>query len=128
VIYQVDLSLPAQTTQAAPKTTAITVPYGRVARVGLLFPSGCAGLAHVQIYSNTFQVWPTTPGRSFAGDGHLISFEEAYQLTSAWNQLVISGWNDDDSYQHTVSVWIDVLPIDQGWVFGGLTGLPRYVE
>lgn len=127
MIYQVDLTLPAQTKQTAPVTTEITVPHGRVARVALLFPSGCAGLAHVQIYRNAFQLWPTTPGRSFAGDGHLLSFEEAYRLTSAWNCLVVSGWNDDDSYSHTVSVWIDVLPIEQGWVLMGESGIPRYV-
>lgn len=128
MIYQVNLIIPANTGQDAPEIERITVPFGRVKRIALLFPSGCAGLAHIQIYHNQFQVWPTTPELSFLGDGHLIVFDENYDLDDSWNVIQVSGWNDDDTFSHTVTVWISVLPQEQAWALFPLTGLPRYVE
>lgn len=128
MIYQVNLEIESQTVQGDPTTHELTVPLGYVARIALLFPSGCAGLVHIQIYHNEMQVWPTTPGISFIGDGHLITFAERYDLPDPWNRLLIKGWNDDDSYSHTITVWISILPYETAWFLAPLTGLPRYLE
>jgi len=126
MIYQTELTIPAQTARTAPVTAEFTMPYGVIKRIAILFPFGCAALAHIQIYHNEFQVWPTTPGKSFVGDNTYLDFEENYELTEAWNQVRVVGWNEDDSYSHSVNVWISELPIEASWGLAGLLGLPRY--
>ena len=125
MIYQAELVLPAQTPEGTPITVEFTIPRGVVRRVAALFPSGCAALAHVQIYHNEFQVWPTTPGKSFVGDYMYMVFDESYELAEAWNAIRVVGWNDDDSYPHTVNVWLAVLPKEETWTWLTPLGMPR---
>ena len=124
MIYQDALTIPPQTARADPVTATFTIPKGIVNRITLLFPSGCAALAHIQVYHNEFQVWPTTPEKSFVGDGTYIDFEERYVLPEAWNSITVLGWNEDDSYDHTVNVWIGVLPQDEPWGIMSDLGFP----
>lgn len=128
MIYQAELTIPAQTPQGTPEIASFTLPFGVIKRIAILFPGGCAGLAHIQIFHNEYQVWPTTPGKSFLGDNTYLSFEENYELGDAWNNVKVVGWNDDDSYEHAIDVWLEELPMVASWNIVGLTGIPRYEE
>jgi len=128
MIYQAELVLPAQTPQDSPITVTFTIPKGTINRIAILFPSGCAALAHLQIYHNEVQVWPTTPGKSFVGDYMYLVFDESYDLPEAWNSIRVVGWNDDDSYEHTLEVWLAVTPIEVTWSWLTVLGVPRSGE
>lgn len=104
----------------------MTLPMGVIKRVAILFPEGCAGLVHVQIYHNEQQVWPTTPGASFLGNGTYHSFEESYDLPEAWNAVRVVGWNDDDTFSHTVNIWLGEFPQEEKWGILSLLSMPRY--
>ena len=124
MIYQAELDLPPQTAQDSPITVDFTIPKGTINRIAVLFPAGCAALAHVQIFHNEFQVWPTTPGKSFVGDYMYMVFDESYDLPEAWNAIRVLGWNDDDSYEHVLDVWLAVTPIQVTWSLLGDLGMP----
>lgn len=127
MIYQAELVLPPQTPQDNPVCVEFTIPKGTVNRIGVLFPAGCAALAHVQIYHNEYQVWPTTPGKSFVGDYMYMTFEESYELPEAWNYIRIVGWNEDDSYEHCLNVWLAVTPVEEKWSLLTAIGVPGWV-
>lgn len=128
MIYQAELVLPAQTPQEEPIFVEFKVPKGVIKRIAVLFPAGCAALAHIQIFHNEFQVWPTTPGASFVGDYMYMVFDESYELTEAWNHIRVIGWNDDDSYQHTINIWIAVNPYQETWSWLSAIGMPGVEE
>jgi hypothetical protein len=112
MIYDYAIPTPANTPESAPVETVITLPPGRLAHVDILFPSGCAGLAHVQIYRALHQLWPANAGGSFIGDGQVVSWDDDYMLTDEPLDLVAVTWNDDDTYPHTITVRINVLDTD----------------
>jgi hypothetical protein len=102
MFYDFPLAIPRNTLASAPvQLEAVLVP-GVVTRVELVFPRGCFGLAHVQIWEANHQLWPSNPDEDFAADDEVLRWSEEQPLTLAGATLTLKGWNDDDAYQHTV--------------------------
>lgn len=55
-------------------------------------------------------MWPTNPQGSFNTDGYTIGFNEHLKFTHEPYILTLSGWNLDDTYDHTLEVRIGILP------------------
>lgn len=108
--YDVSFTIPANTTRSAPHTEDLKLTHGIIHRIELGFPSGCAGLAHLQIRKGLHQVWPTNPQGSFNTNGYTIPINEYYELTGEPYILTLVGWNLDDTYDHTLEVRIGILP------------------
>lgn len=101
MFYEKRLTIPKNTSQASPVTTAIEVHPGLVKQVSIYFPPGCAALAHIQVYYWEHQVWPSNPNSDFTGDDTLVVFPENLVLFDPPYEFTILGWNDDDTYPHT---------------------------
>lgn len=108
--YDVSFTIPANTAKASPTELDVKLTYGVVHRVEIGFPSGCAGLAHLQIRRGGHQVWPTNPQGSFNTDGYTIPINDYYELFEEPYILTLVGWNLDDTYDHTLEVRFGVLP------------------
>jgi len=111
MFYSHALTIPAQTTKDDPEDYDLQVTAGLLHRVEVEFPSGCAGLAHLVIIRWGSQLFPTNPQGNFASDGRAIAFDDYYMLEAAPYLLRLRGWNDDDSYSHTVTVRVGILPM-----------------
>ena len=112
MIYSYDIPTPANTLESAPVETECILPTGRIARVDVLFPPGCAGLAHIQVYRGLHQLWPANAGASFVGDGMIVTWEEDYMLTDEPFMFRALSWNLDDTYPHTITLRINLLDTD----------------
>jgi len=123
MFYDFALTIPANTLQAAPYTQELKLTAGIVHYVEIEFPSGCAGLAHVQIRQPEATYLPTNPDGSFASDGYVIPIKEHLELGSGENTLKAVGWNLDDTYEHTITIRIGVLLKEQLEPVTGLTAL-----
>ena len=106
--YRAALAIPANTPESKPVSTTIKTAPGIVTEVELLFPAGHAGLTHVAIFYHERQIFPTSPEQSFCGDDHLITFNEQFAVIELPYELVVYGWNDDDTYAHTVYIDLTV--------------------
>lgn len=95
-------------------STDIVMVKGFVSHVQIRFPTGPAGLLHIQIWDQSGQLWPGTVGQWFSGDNELIEFDTEFdvELVVADYKLVIKGYNEDDAYPHSVLVrmWVVELP------------------
>jgi len=109
MLYFFEVSTPANTLEGDSKRTVLPLNRGSISKVGLLFPTGCAGLLHVRLRRFGRQVFPTSTGESFAGDGTLIEWMENYLLDEEPFSMELETWNDDDSYPHKVYVSIEVM-------------------
>jgi hypothetical protein len=123
MFYDFALTIPANTAQASPVTQELKLTAGIVHYVEIEFPSGCAGLAHVQIRQPEATYLPTNPDGSFHSDGHVIPIKEHLELGPGENTLKAVAWNLDDTYQHIVTVRIGVLAKEQLEPVTGLMAL-----
>jgi len=110
VYYDYSFTIPANTAKSAPHTKAAKLTQGIIHRVEIVFPSGCAGLAHCVIREGLHQRWPTNPEGSFNFDSYNLAFNEFLEFTRKPYTLTLVGWNLDDTYDHTLEVRIGILP------------------
>lgn len=123
--YELRLSVPKNTPKTAPVEDTLTVHPGVVKEVNILFPSRCAQLAHVQIIRSLQNLWPPYDDMSFTGDGEVVDWEEEYLLDDPPFDFTIRAWNLDDTYPHTVTIRMNVIPLETvtgGGVLKSLVG------
>ena len=113
MFYDFVLTIPANTPVSKPVASTGVVCPGRVDRVMIIFPPGAAGLAHIRIARGSHQLWPSNLDGSFASDGEFLDFSENYPLDDSPFEFIISGWNDDDTYDHSITVRFNIVPVEQ---------------
>ena len=104
MIYTASITIAANTAEVDATRTVLRVGKGLVWRLEVEFPPGCAGLAHLFITDGSYQVFPATPGESFASDGSVISFDDLYLKNTPPYQFDITCWNLDQAWDHTLQV------------------------
>ncbi len=112
MFYSFDITIAKSTTQAAPHTEDLKLGAGIIHYVEIEFPSGCQGLAHIQLLYEGAHYLPTNPDSDFASDNYVIPIREYKELTAGASILKAVAWNDDDTYSHTIIVRIGVLPVE----------------
>lgn len=89
--------------------TRLRVTKGLVYRISIYIPSGALGYHHIAIHDGGPQIWPSSPGTYFRGDGDRIDFEDTYlKYAEPW-EFQIKTWNEDDSYAHTAVISIGMV-------------------
>ena len=104
---------------------------GVIHKVDIVFPSGCAGLVKVAIFLGSSPMIPSTAGMTISGDGEIVNIPEFVNLRKDFNIITIKGFNEDDTYDHTILFRIYVLPkavlLPVGATEGILAGLKSLV-
>lgn len=104
---------------------------GVIHKIEIVFPSGCVGLVHVQIFIGGHPIAPSNESQTYSGDNDVIEIPEFTELLSDENVLTFKGWNEDDTYDHTVLFRIFVLAkkflLPVGATEGILEGLKNLV-
>jgi len=106
------LTIPANTSKAAPVRETENVTFGILAQVQIQIPPGPAGLAGVRVYRWSHQIVPASPDLWLVGDDDIFTLPERVELHEAPLELLCEGYNEDDLYEHTIILHFDVLPED----------------
>jgi len=112
VLYWEELSVPAGTLESSPATQEIVLMGDFLVDVGVIIPSGHAGLANLKIRDGTSQVIPFNVERSIRGDGNEILSKLMYRMSHPY-KFVLEGWNDDVVNDHAFLVYFNILTVDQ---------------
>lgn len=110
MFYAWDITVSAGTTTASPKTQVLKLSAGVITRVDIKFPAGCHGLVKVRIRRSEFQLVPLSKDEWITGDDETIPTEAYYELESTPTELKFIGASPGTTYDHTVTVRIQVLP------------------
>ena len=110
MFYSASIQTTAGTSEANAKTTFIKVSDGVIHELGVYFPAGCSGLVYCQIYDGGHQLFPSTQGQFVRGDDILVETKEFYEISDAPRWLTVRTWNLDDTYAHTIEVYVKILP------------------
>jgi len=92
--------------------TQLFVTKGLVHRILIDFPSGSAGLLGVAIFDGRYQVWPSTIGEWFVGDGVQVAFDDMYLKEKAPYIFDIYTCNADITYNHAVHISVGLVSND----------------
>lgn len=102
--YRGSITIPAGTARKDFEFANVPVCPGQIAKFYRLFAPGCSGMVHLQVYHQTRQVFPTTPGESYIGDGSEILGDATIDVYEPPYVLQLRGWSPDTTYPHTVAV------------------------
>jgi len=88
---------------------------------------GPAGLAGIRILRWGRQIIPALGETWLTGDDTVLDIPERLGVMDSPHTLTVAGYNDDDLYPHTVTIHLDVLPVDRGSAQqgGGMLGRLR---
>ncbi len=109
MLYFFEVSTPANTVEGEAVLTNLPLNRGTISKVAILFPTGSAGLLHARLRRFGRQVFPTSTGESFAGNGTLIEWMESYRLEEEPFGMALETWNLDDTYDHKLFVSIEIM-------------------
>lgn len=114
MIFTAAITTPKLTSKDNPLETTIPVVFGTITRVIVFFPPGVNALAHLKILWGLYQVFPSNEQGDFAGGDVLIDWDEDFQVNAEPAQFRAITWNDDDTYDHTITVHIVMTPAQGG--------------
>lgn len=113
MIYHIEVNIPANTPKDDYVSSTIKVTKGRVKTLSVFFPWGCAGLVGLQIIRRTWQLMPLTNNEWLKGNDILHSYIYDYDLMTEPYELIVRGYNVDDSYDHKPFIIVEVLKGDR---------------
>lgn len=102
--YRGSLTVPAGTARADYASATVEVSPGIISKFYRLFPPGCTGKVFLQIFYQTRQIFPTTPGQAYLGDGSEILGDASVELDEPPYVLELRGWSPDADYDHSIFV------------------------
>lgn len=100
--YRGSITVPADTPRASAVETTVDVSQGAITKFYRLFPRGCAGQVGLQVLWNTRQIFPTTPGTFYLGDGSEVLGDASVELDEPEYVLTLRGWSPGTTYDHVV--------------------------
>lgn len=113
MFYDFPLSIPANTPESSPAEQEINLTYGVITHVEVEFPPNCAGLARGRVLQHRHQLWPTNIDGWFRTDGDVIKWEDCYEMFEPPFDLVIQGYNEDDTFPHEPIFRFEILPVEK---------------
>lgn len=109
--FQVHIENAKNTAQNDPNITLVELPNGRINKIWIEFPSGCAGLAGLQLWRAARQIFPLIEGDWFIADGVFLPLSYTEILDSEPYTIEIRTYNIDDTYSHRLTVIIEMSGI-----------------
>jgi len=105
-----DITIPANTPKTTPVRQLLPIDFGLITRIDIVFPAGCGGLVRIRLLRYESQLVPLNPASWLRGDDETVPCEVYQEIYEAPAELKFEGGNEDDTYEHTIGVRINVIP------------------
>ena len=110
MLFEASITIDSGKTKADPEVEILKIAHGIITKIMVRPRPGHHALAHLVILHHEHQIAPSTEGMDLAGDTFPIDWEEYYESYQPPYELKLKGWNDDDTYAHTFTVYVAILP------------------
>jgi len=108
MFYVFPITTPANTAESAKVKTTFSLTRGRITQIQVHFPSGQIGLTHLALNARLHQFLPTNAEAMFSSSGETITIAEDFLLDTSPYQLEAYAWNEDATYDHTITVRVQL--------------------
>ena len=103
MLYEPDLTIPANTSKANRVSVDGSLVPGIIEQGEIHIPFGWRGLVHTRALRGAFPLFPTGPDQSFKADGSPIRWDEHYELRDEPLTITLEGWSPDTVFQHIIT-------------------------
>ena len=110
MLFQASITIPKNTLETSPTELTLKIAHGIITKFMVRPRFGHSGLAHLVILHHEHQIAPSTENMDLHGDTFPIDWEEYYESYQPPYELILKGWNEDDTYPHTFDVFVIILP------------------
>ena len=110
MLYSKQILLELGKTEATATKSYFKVNKGVISNIWVTFPPGCAGLVKLRIYSEGHPFVPVNQDNYIRGDGYTFQFPIMFEILEEPMLLTVEGWNEDETYSHTIDVLFLILP------------------
>jgi len=110
MLFQADITIEVGKTKADPETEILKIAHGIITNIIVQIPAGHRALSHLVILHHEHQIAPSTEGMDIHGNFFPVEWGEYYESYQPPYELKLVGWNDDDTYPHTFTVYVAILP------------------
>jgi hypothetical protein len=126
--YRGSLIIPAGTLRSNPATTVVSLTYGRINELCIVFPPGQSGLCHLAVLYHEKQIFPTSVEQDFIGDDTLLVFPDRFPIYDEPFEVKLLGWSPSATLDHIVYISFVVEPEEKVTVaYSGSVALPTSV-
>ena len=108
--YEFALTVPAATAAATPFTSDLKLARGIIRKATVHFPAGSQYLVHVQVYSQSHQIYPLEEDRDLAYEDYTWETTVPYPLATEPYRLKVKAWSPSCDYAHVIRVGIHLEP------------------
>jgi len=108
--YAWDITIPAGTSESSPVEQILKVHKGVITKIEIKFPAGCHGMVKVRLFRWEAQLVPLNRDGWITGDDEPVTYNLYYELEDEPYQLKFIGASPGTSYDHTITVRIEILP------------------
>jgi len=124
-IYTIKLTIPPNTPPESPERTTVKLRKAILTHMSIRIPPGHHALAGIRVLYGITQLWPEETGTWLTGDDEVLEWEEYFELPTDPTTLVLEGYNEDDTYEHSFYIRLMTLPkaIAAPWL-----GIVRFVQ
>jgi len=114
MLHSKHLTIPANTSEAAPYKTQFLVNQGVIYRIWITFPGGCVGLVKLRILHQGHPILPVEKDAYITGNNYTYEYPLMEEIITSPETLSIEAWNEDDTYSHKID--IQILILAKKWV------------
>ena len=111
--YFTSLSIPANTPATAPAEKEIIIEGEILSEIAFLIPLGWDALARFAVYYGIKQIYPEPTADWVTGDDCYRHIPLNWRMPESRLNLTIKGYNEDDTYEHGVYLWLLTKPEEE---------------
>jgi hypothetical protein len=110
VFFCWDIKIDADTSEKDPLEGWLRLPKGIITHVDIKFPAGCHGMVQVRMFKESLQLIPLTEDEWVTGDDETVPTDTYAEMLDFPFKLKINACSPDTTYDHTITVRIEVHP------------------
>ena len=111
MLFVKDVTIPADTKKASPVEGVIEITRAVIKKIEISFAFGCRNMVGIQLFWGEHPIFPRNPDEWIKGDGYVVSGECFYFIYQEPYQVKYRAHSEGTSYDHTLIVRINMLPV-----------------
>ncbi len=123
MLYSKHVLFPAGKTELTKTIEHFHINKGWIYRAWLIFPPGCAGLVKVRVLHQGHPIIPVNKSDYVKADNYTFELPMYYEAPTEPFRVTFEGWNEDDTYDHTITLMLLVLPKSYILPVGAVEGI-----
>jgi len=110
MLYAKHVTFPFGQTEATKTIEHFHISKGWIYRAWLIFPPGCAGLVKVRLLHQGHPIIPINKSDYVKADNYTFELPMYFPVPTEPFRVTFEGWNEDDTFNHTITLMLLVLP------------------